>query len=216
MYTTLTKVKLGITTTLTDEQITSIINFVSRYMDYYVGYKLASLSRDNTKDYYLDGSGTQYLFFPYPLNGSWELEDTESGLTLVSGENYVRYPLNAPHTTYVGMKYGTFGRGMAQYRVIGAKLGRFVYDDTGLANTFPEELVMLATQISQNLVKKGGEIDVSGFSQKSGNIQSETTGSYSVSFTNSKQNSSLFEKSLNDVPTGASILSQYIKTASMS
>lgn len=208
-YTTLAKVKASNPdTTLTDPQIEEMIDFVSGYMDKYVGYSLARDYSDPAQDVFLDGSGTQYLILPNALNGSLSVSKVSLDGSTSEVQYIANYPLNAPYTEYLGSRVGIFTAGMANYKVTGGKLGRYTIDFATPANhTLPADLTQVATTLASEIVKAGS---VQASIQSSGIVTSEDTGSYSVSYASPEALSSI----LSATPTATSVLNSY-KTANI-
>ena len=206
MYTTLAKVKTALgATTMNDEDIQEVINLVSGYIDSYVGYNLGQLST-RLSTFYVDGSGTEYLMLPSALNGSWLIEDTENGESLVLDENIVSYPQNKPYTEYLGKKRGKFGKITAQYKITGAVFAKYAVSwENESFHTLPAEITGVATKLAVNTCKAGG-LEISGNKEKAGKVTSETIGSYTVSYASNNMESILAE-----TVNGTAILNHYKK-----
>lgn len=207
-YTTLAKVKAQNTdTTMTDPQIEELIEFVSGYMDSYIGYSLAKNYSDPATSLFLDGSGTEYLILPNAVNGSLTLESVDISGSLANVDYIALYPLNKPYTEYLGLKLGKFQAGMANYKLSGVRLGRYKIDWANSANhNLPTDLTQAATSLASEIVRQGS---IQASLTSSGIITSEDTGSYSVSY--ATPTAEMLTSMLSLVPTATSILKSYKK-----
>lgn len=204
-YTTLEKVKNIVPdTTLTDDQINEYIEFVSGYMDTFVGYALARDYSDAPQDMVVDGSGTNTLILNQPINALGSVETIFGVSSVLPADYIVSYPLNEPYTTHIGIRIGKFQAGMGNYVLKDVRKGRYTIDFVTSSNhTLPADLVQVATNLSAEIVKNNAIQS----SANTGVVASETTGSYSVSYV--APTKELVESILSSTPNVQTILKSY-------
>jgi hypothetical protein len=208
-YTTKEKVLARVTTTLTDPEIENIISLVSGYIDTFLGYKLATDYGDTASNFLLDGSGTEYLMLSQPVYAYTSVDYVALDDSVTPVSYVASYPLNATYTAYLAMKIGTFRAGMGNYRLTGAKLGRFSVDWTDENNhTLDNAVTEVCTSICVAMINAGGFVIATsgGEIEKSGKVTAETIGSYSVQYQN---NPATQRQLISSVPTATDILDKY-------
>lgn len=211
-YTTLQKVKerlaiLSITAP-SDPEIEDIISIVSKNIDNYIGYKLAT-DFATVKDILADGTGTEHLILNQPVYAFLRLDYINTSDSASEVKNVARYPLNASYVTYLNKRIGTFTAGYANHKLIDAKLGLFSVDWSTPANhTLEIAIINATTSLCVAMINAGGAIlaTSSNDTEKSGKITGETIGSYAITYASSEEN---FKSKMSEVATVSDVLNQY-------
>lgn len=207
-YTTNTKIKAGFTTSLSDGEIDNLISIVSGHIDTYLGFKLAC-DYATTKDFLVDGSGTEFLVLDQPICAytglkSVSIQGSEADVQYVSSK-----PLNKAYTLFFEAKTGRFTEGVANYKIVGAKEGLFTIDFvTALNHTLPYDVEQCVIEMVRFMIDGGAKIltTSSAENEKSGKITQESMGSYSASYANDSVN---FKQSITSIPNASGILGRY-------
>lgn len=211
-YTTLQKVKDRLTSLSlsapSDPEIEDIISIISKNVDNYIGYKLAT-DFATTKDLIIDGSGTGYLMLNQPVYAYLRAEHLDMSDNATEIINIAKYPLNSSFATYLAMKAGKFISGVANYRLKDAKLGLFSIDWANSTNhTLELTITNACTSLCVAMINAGNNIlsTSSNNTEKSGKITGETIGSYSISYATNEEN---FKNKISEVATVSDVLNPY-------